>query len=56
MRITMYISLFLQVIAEFIARAGDAYYDENKLLTKFNKKLTKNPKLRVLKDKVELLC
>ena len=46
-----------QVLCEYAARGGDSkpHLSEEKLLAKFQKKITKNPRLKVHKEKVKLL-
>lgn len=47
---------FLQVLAEFQARgANDKNLTENELRALFEKKVTKNPKFKVHKDRVKLI-
>ena len=47
----------LQVLCEFAARGGEGkgHLSEEKLLAKFQKKISKNPRLKVHKEKVKLL-
>lgn len=46
-----------KVLCEYAARGGDSkpHLSEEKLLAKFQKKITKNPRLKVHKEKVKLL-
>lgn len=47
---------FLQVLAAYYSFSGDSNFrSEEELLSLFNRKLNKNPKFRVLKDRVRLV-
>lgn len=48
-------SVFVQVIAQYYAVAGEHHKSEEDILVIFNKKVNNNPKFKVLKDKVKLL-
>lgn len=48
-------SVFMQVIAQYYAIAGEHHKSEEDILAIFNKKVNNNPKFKVLKDKVKLL-
>lgn len=48
-------SVFVQVIAQYYAVAGERHKTEEEILVIFNKKVNNNPKFRVLKDKVKLV-
>lgn len=48
-------SVFVQVIAQYYAVAGEHHKTEEEILVTFNKKVNNNPKFRVLKDKVKLV-
>lgn len=50
-----YFSVFVQVIAQYYAVAGECHKTEEEILAIFNKKVNNNPKFRVLKDKVKLV-
>lgn len=46
----------LQVLAAYYSFSGDGNYrSEEELLSLFNRKINKNPKFRILKDKVRLV-
>jgi len=47
--------VFVQVIAQYYAVAGEHHRSEEDILVIFNKKVNNNPKFKVLKDKVKLL-
>ena len=42
-------------MAEYASREDGTGTSEEKLLAKFNKKISKNPRLKIHKDKVKLL-
>ena len=42
-------------MAEYASREDGTGKSEEKLLAKFNKKISKNPRLKIHKDKVKLL-
>jgi len=47
----------LQVLCEYAARGGEGkdHLSEEKILAKFQKKISKNPRLKIHKEKVKLL-
>lgn len=48
--------LFFQVLAAYYTFTGDGNFrKEEEVLAIFNKKVTKNPKFRVLKERVRLI-
>ena len=46
---------FVKVLAQYYAVTNEHHKSEEELLVIFNKKISKNPTLKLLKDKVKLL-
>jgi len=46
---------FVKVLAQYYVVTNEHHKSEEELLTIFNKKISKNPTFKLLKDKVKLL-